>query len=426
MKNIGKWFALILLFCLISCASPPAMQSVSFVPHEFTRPEPSFKEDMDHIAGVIVASMQEHRWERIAIGDFKAIAGADTSLENSIADAITKNIGSVKGASVVEKTDSDRVLKYLKTTLYEMVHTTSDLTFVPNRDLIKKYRDKTYADIILGGTFTVRDEKIYLDAYFVDTKTGRIYQHKFDGIARNYNISQNGQPLSRKEMPELAKKYGCTACHAIERKVVGPAWIDVARKYRGDSSAEDWLVTKVSRGGAGVWGSVPEISNDPYGNKQPEIRGLIRFILSLATGVATERKQPVVGFYDLGGGVLKDSQTGLKWTQSDNGSNINWYGARNYCANLNGGWRLPSTDELQGIYDPSGLVSSSCGTYQGRNLTCKVSPLFRLTSPAIWSGVLNGSSEALFVSLYGGQQFSARLDSDGGHGRVLCVQGARK
>lgn len=426
MKNIERWFALVLLFCLISCASPPARPPVSFVPREFTRPEPSFKESMDHIAGEIVASMRKNRWEIIAIGDFKANAGADTSLENPIADAITKNIGSVKGVSVVEKADSDQALKSLKTTLYEMAHKTSDSTFLTSQKDIKQYGDKTSADMILGGTFTVRDEKIYLDAYFVDTKTGRIYQHKFDGIAKNYNISQNGQPLSRKEMPELAKKYGCTACHAIERKVVGPAWMDVARKYRGDSRAEDWLIRKVSQGGSGVWGSLPEIANDPYGNKQPEIRGLVRFILSLAAVAETERKQPVIGFFDLGGGVLKDSQTGLKWTQSDNGSNINWYGARNFCANLNGGWRLPSTNELQGIYDPSGLVSSSCGTYQGRNLTCKVSPLFRLTSPAIWSGVLNGSSEALFVSLYGGQQFSAHLGSDGGHGRVLCVQSARK
>lgn len=324
MKDIGRWFALVLLFCLISCASPPAKPPVSFVPREFTRPEPSFKESMDHIAGAIVASMREHRWEIIAIGDFKANAGADTSLENPITDAITKNIGSVKGVSVVEKADSDRVLNFKKTTLYEMVHPTSDSTFVIKQDLIKEYGNKTYADMILGGTFTIRDGKIYLVAYFVDTKTGRIYQQKFDGMARNYNISQD--------------------------------------------------------------------------------------------------KQPVVGFFDLGGGVLKDSQTGLKWTQSDNGSNINWYGARNYCANLNGGWRLPSTDELQGIYDPSGLMSSNCGTYQGRSLTCKVSPLFRLSSAAFWSNVLNGSSEALFVSLYDGQRFSARVDSHGGHGRVLCVR----
>lgn len=426
MKCIGRWLALVLLFCLISCASPPEMPPVSFVPHEFIRPEPSFKEGMDHIAGAIVASMRKHRWEIVAIGDFKANVGADTSLENSIADAITKNIGNVKGVSVVEKTASAKVLKFKKMTLYEMVHPTSDSTFVLKLQDLKEYGNKTSADIILGGAFSVRDEKIYLAVYFVDTKTGRIYQQKFDGIARNYNISQDRQPLSRKEMPELAKRNGCTACHAIDRKLAGPAWKDVAIKYRGDSRAEDWLVRKVSQGGSGVWGSLPEIANDPYGNKQPEIRGLIRFILSLATGVETEHKQPVVGFFDLGDGVLKDSQTGLKWTQSDNGSNINWYGARNYCANLNGGWRLPSTDELQGIYDPSGLVSSSCGTYQRRSLTCKVSPLFHLTSPAIWSGVLNGSSEALFVSLDDGQRFSARVDSGGGHGRVLCVQGARK
>jgi len=101
------------------------------------------------------------------------------------------------------------------------------------------------------------------------------------------------------DMPPLAKKNGCTACHAIDHKVVGPAWMDVAKKYKGvktykysnnGSNAPDakeyplveGLVVKVSKGGHGNWGSAAMIPNDPSGKKQNEIKELVEFELSLA------------------------------------------------------------------------------------------------------------------------------------------------
>jgi cytochrome c len=101
------------------------------------------------------------------------------------------------------------------------------------------------------------------------------------------------------DMPPLAKKDGCTACHAIDHKVVGPAWVDVAKKYKGatkykysnnGSSAPDakeyplveGLMMKVSKGGHGNWGTAAMIPNDPSGKKQAEIKELVEFELSLA------------------------------------------------------------------------------------------------------------------------------------------------
>jgi len=84
------------------------------------------------------------------------------------------------------------------------------------------------------------------------------------------------------EMPELAKKNGCTACHAIDKKVVGPAWQDVANKYKGVAGIEEKLIVKVSKGGSGNWGTVPMIANDPTGAKQPQIKELVEFVLGLA------------------------------------------------------------------------------------------------------------------------------------------------
>lgn len=83
------------------------------------------------------------------------------------------------------------------------------------------------------------------------------------------------------DMPVLAKKNGCAACHSIDKKIVGPAWMDVAKKYKGDAGAEARLIAKVSKGGSGVWGKVPMPAIDAAGKKQDDIKQLVQFILSL-------------------------------------------------------------------------------------------------------------------------------------------------
>src|SRR5215212_12148267 len=55
----------------------------------------------------------------------------------------------------------------------------------------------------------------------------------------------------------LMTKSGCVACHAVDKKVIGPAYKDVAAKYKGDKDAATKLATKVKAGGQGVWGPVP-------------------------------------------------------------------------------------------------------------------------------------------------------------------------
>jgi cytochrome c551/c552 len=93
------------------------------------------------------------------------------------------------------------------------------------------------------------------------------------------------------EMPALAKKNNCTACHAIDKKVVGPAWMDVAKKYKGAANYKfgdkeyplaEGLAMKVSKGGSGVWGSMPMPANDAKGEKQADIKELVKFVLALA------------------------------------------------------------------------------------------------------------------------------------------------
>lgn len=59
----------------------------------------------------------------------------------------------------------------------------------------------------------------------------------------------------------LAKSKNCMACHSVDKKLVGPAYKDIAAKYKGDKTAVDKLAVKIQKGGSGVWGPVPMPAN---------------------------------------------------------------------------------------------------------------------------------------------------------------------
>ena len=55
----------------------------------------------------------------------------------------------------------------------------------------------------------------------------------------------------------LAQKHACTACHTVDKKLVGPAYQEVAKKYAADKNAVDMLAASIRAGGTGKWGPVP-------------------------------------------------------------------------------------------------------------------------------------------------------------------------
>ena len=77
---------------------------------------------------------------------------------------------------------------------------------------------------------------------------------------------------------ELAKKKNCMACHAMDKKLVGPSYKDVAAKYAGQKDAVAKLTQKVLKGGSGVWGPVPMPANPQV--SEAEARTLIKWILA--------------------------------------------------------------------------------------------------------------------------------------------------
>lgn len=78
---------------------------------------------------------------------------------------------------------------------------------------------------------------------------------------------------------DLLKKHACTACHAVDKKVVGPAYKDVAAKYKADAKAAAMLADKVKKGGAGVWGQVPMPPNPQV--PDADVKTMVGYILAL-------------------------------------------------------------------------------------------------------------------------------------------------
>lgn len=86
-------------------------------------------------------------------------------------------------------------------------------------------------------------------------------------------------PASDEEVLALARKNNCFACHALDKKVVGPAWKAVAEKYRGNARAQAYLENKIGKGGGGAWGGTPM---PPQPKLSATQRGqLAKFILNL-------------------------------------------------------------------------------------------------------------------------------------------------
>jgi len=85
-------------------------------------------------------------------------------------------------------------------------------------------------------------------------------------------------PASVQASEALAEKNGCLGCHSISEKVVGPAYKDVAAKYKGQKDAPAMLAAKVRNGGSGVWGEVAMPPHPKVSDK--DLKKIVAWILS--------------------------------------------------------------------------------------------------------------------------------------------------
>ena len=95
-------------------------------------------------------------------------------------------------------------------------------------------------------------------------------------VAAILGLAFSGSALAQ---AELAKQKNCLACHAVDHKVVGPAYKDVAAKYANDPGAAARLAKKVREGGTGVWGKIPMPANKQV--SEAEADSLVKWVLSL-------------------------------------------------------------------------------------------------------------------------------------------------
>lgn len=77
----------------------------------------------------------------------------------------------------------------------------------------------------------------------------------------------------------LARSKNCMACHAVNNKVLGPAFKDIAARYKGQKGAEDKLAQKIVKGGSGTWGAVPMPANTQVSDA--EAHQLVQWIMTL-------------------------------------------------------------------------------------------------------------------------------------------------
>src|SRR5438552_3756836 len=143
-----------------------------------------------------------------------------------------------------------------------------------NRRLIAPRRQPAPPGDVIGGPGTFRYHAAGFLPIFPDgvsMKIAAIALAAAGFLASGAVLAQSAE--------DLIKKNGCAACHANDKKIVGPAYVDVAAKYKGDASAPAKLMEKIKKGGQGVWGPVPMPPNPTVSDA--DLKTMITYILTL-------------------------------------------------------------------------------------------------------------------------------------------------
>jgi len=76
----------------------------------------------------------------------------------------------------------------------------------------------------------------------------------------------------------LLSKNGCVTCHSVDKKLVGPAFAEISKRYKGKPDAEQYLIGKIKSGGSGVWGPIPMPANSKITDQ--EVSSIAKWILT--------------------------------------------------------------------------------------------------------------------------------------------------
>lgn len=86
--------------------------------------------------------------------------------------------------------------------------------------------------------------------------------------------------IDAKKATEIMTKGGCSACHTVDKKLVGPSFKEIANKHKGDKSAAASVANKVRQGGSGAYGQIPMPPNPASKISDADLKSLVDWILS--------------------------------------------------------------------------------------------------------------------------------------------------
>lgn len=99
-------------------------------------------------------------------------------------------------------------------------------------------------------------------------------------VNQAYAQEKKSTPVNRIAAQQLIRQYACLSCHAIDRKLVGPAYIDIANKYKNNPAAAKQLAQKIRAGSVGIWGQIPMPAHPTI--KDDELKIIAAWILANA------------------------------------------------------------------------------------------------------------------------------------------------
>lgn len=193
------------------------------------------------------------------------IKGATTESAQTAADATSTAAAEIKAAS-------NSAVESASSTVQETVASASSAA----TETVKAVGDK--ATTLAGSAKTSVTESSSKAVNTVTEKAADAKTALSSKAAALTTAASSGS--SQAEMLALAKESGCLVCHAVDKKIVGPAWRDVAAKYRGQSDAKSNLITSITQGSSGKWGMMAMPANSPRVTDD-KIATLAGFILSL-------------------------------------------------------------------------------------------------------------------------------------------------
>lgn len=139
----------------------------------------------------------------------------------------------------------------------------------------------------------------------------------------------------------------------------------------------------------------------------------LEYMLERAEAKVLKKDGRFIAYVD---GTVLDTSTNLMWASKDNGSGINWSDARSYCENYSGGgytgWRMPTLDELAGLYDAGKTYPSECRGLFGGTYNTHLTELIRLSCVMVWASEAKGSWAADFI-FHDGARRNAPQDGRG-------------